>query len=118
MMAEIRAASPVMQVNPGCQPGRYRLDEKAPRMPSLFTVTSHEYAEQVLTDNVRFSSAGYAATMGQVMGRTILQMDPPEHLRHRALVAKAFRARVLDRWSDAVIGATVSELIAVQFDPA
>jgi len=38
-------------------------------------------------------------------------MDPPEHLRHRALVAKAFRARVLDQWSDTIIGATVSELI-------
>ena len=45
------------------------------------------------------------------MGRSILQMDPPEHLRHRALVAKAFRARVLDQWSDTIIGATVGELI-------
>jgi len=60
---------------------------------------------------VRFSSAANAMTIGQVMGRTILEMDSPEHQRHRALVAKAFRARVLDRWSDAIIGATVSELI-------
>ena len=80
-------------------------------MPSVFTVTSHELAQRVLTDNVRFSSAGYATTIGQVMGRTILQMDPPEHLRHRPLVARAFRARVLDQWSDTIIGATVSELI-------
>src|SRR5439155_761889 len=50
-------------------------------------------------------------TSGQVMGRTILEMDPPEHQRHRALVAKAFRTRVLDQWSDAIIGATVNELI-------
>jgi cytochrome P450 len=65
----------------------------------------------VLTDNVRFSSAANAMTIGQVMGRTILEMDPPEHQRQRALVAKAFRARVLDQWGDAIIGATVSELI-------
>ena len=38
-------------------------------------------------------------------------MDGPEHLRHRALVAKAFRARVLDQWSDTIIGPTISELI-------
>ena len=38
-------------------------------------------------------------------------MDGSEHLRHRALVAKAFRARVLDRWSDTIIGPTISELI-------
>jgi cytochrome P450 len=45
------------------------------------------------------------------MGHTILEMDAPEHQRHRALVAKAFRARVLEQWSDTVIGATVNELI-------
>src|SRR6266568_2487650 len=80
-------------------------------MPPLFTVFSHELVEQVLTDNVRFSSAAYAMSMGHVMGKTILQMDPPEHLRHRALVAKAFRARVLEQWGDTLIGATVTELL-------
>ncbi len=110
MLAELRAAGPVTQVSLGGRHGRYRLDPRAPRIPSLFTVVSHSCAEQVLTDNVRFSSAGYALTMGQVMGKTILQMDPPEHLRHRALVARAFRSRVLDGWR-AVIGATIAELI-------
>jgi cytochrome P450 len=111
MFAEIRAASPVMQVNLGARPGQRRLDDRAPKIPTLFSVFSHDYVQQVLTDNVRFSSASYEMTMGPVMGRTILEMDPPEHLGHRALVAGAFRARVLDQWSDAVIGATVSELI-------
>ena len=112
MFAGIRESSPVMEVQYGPGPGlRSGLDPKAPRVPSVFTVTSHELAQQVLTDSARFSCAGYATTIGQVMGRTILEMDPPEHLRHRALVAKAFRARVLDRWSDTIIGVTVSELI-------
>ena len=112
MLAGIRADNPVLRVDFAPPSGRgSRLDPKAPRLPSVFTVTSHELAQRVLTDSVRFSSAGYATTIGQVMGRTILQMDPPEHLRHRALVAKAFRARVLDQWSDTIIGATVSELI-------
>jgi cytochrome P450 len=110
MLAGIRADGPVQQVHFGPRPGR-RLDPKAPRVPSLFTVTGHELARQVLTDSVRFSSAGYAATIGQVMGRTILEMDPPEHTGHRALVARAFRARVLDQWREAIIGRCVSELI-------
>jgi cytochrome P450 len=110
MLAGIRTDSPVLHVELGTG-SRYRHDQKAPPITSLFTVTSHELAQQVLTDNVRFSSAGYEMTIGQVMGRTILQMDPPEHLRHRALVAKAFRARALDQWSNAIIGATVGELI-------
>jgi cytochrome P450 len=112
MLAGIRADTPVMEVHFGPRSGGgSRPGRQAPRMTSLFTVTSHELAQQVLTDNVRFSSAGYATNIGHVMGRTILTMDPPEHLRHRALVAGAFRARVLDQWSDTIIGATVSELI-------
>jgi cytochrome P450 len=112
MFAGIRAETPVLHVELGTGPGgRYRHDEKAPRITSLFTVTEYELARQVLTDTARFSSAGYAMTMGQVMGRTILQMDPPEHQRHRALVAKAFRTRVLDQWSDTIIGTCVGELI-------
>jgi len=112
MLAGIRADSPVLQVHVGpWSSDRSRLDPKTPRATSLFTVTSYELVQQVLTDNVRFSSAGYATTIGQVMGRSILQMDPPEHQRHRALVAKAFRARVLDQWRDTIIGSCVGELI-------
>ena len=43
----------------------------SPKMTSLFTVASHELAQQMLTDSVRFSSAGYAMTLGQVIGRTV-----------------------------------------------
>jgi cytochrome P450 len=85
-----------------------RTDSEA---PPTFVVFSHEHVQQVLTDGERFSSASYATSMGQVMGRTILEMDPPEHLRHRALVAKAFRARALEQSSESVIAATVTELI-------
>jgi cytochrome P450 len=111
MFAGIRAQTPVLHVEVGGGPGRYRHDEQAPRITSLFTVTSYELAQQVLTDHVRFSSAANAMTIGPVTGHTILEMDPPEHQRHRALVARAFRARVLDQWNDAIIGTTVRELI-------
>jgi len=112
MFAGIRADSPVLHVHLGTGSGaRYEHDPDAPPITSLFAVTSHELAQQVLTDNARFSSAANAMTIGQVMGRTILEMDPPQHQRHRALVARAFRARVLDQWSDTIIGATISELI-------
>jgi cytochrome P450 len=111
MMAGIRADSPVLEVHLAAGSGRYQHDRKAPDIPTLYSVTSYELVQQVLTDNVRFSSAGYAATIGAVMGRTILEMDPPEHQRHRALVARAFRARVLEQWSDTIIGGCVAELI-------
>jgi len=112
MLADLRETTPVLEVSLDVRTGQGPFDAKAPKLPALFTVFSHEYARQVLTDNVRFSSAGYAASMGQVMGRTVLEMDPPEHQRYRALVAGAFRARVLEQWNDTVIGATVNELIS------
>jgi cytochrome P450 len=111
LFAGIRAESPVLHVELGGGPGRFRHDEKAPPITSLFTVTSYELAQQILADHERFSSAATAMTVGQVMGRSILEMDPPEHQRHRALVAGAFRARVIDQWRDAVVGRCVGELI-------
>ncbi|HEU5271700.1 MAG TPA: hypothetical protein VFU36_17375, partial [Jatrophihabitans sp.] len=58
MFAGIRADTPVLHVELGSG-ALYRHDENAPRISSLFTVTSYELAQQVLTDNARFSSAGY-----------------------------------------------------------
>ena len=77
----------------------------------MYTVFSHEYVHHVLSDNEVFSSTGYADVMGALMGHTILEMDAPEHPRHRALVAKAFRTRMLERWSDALLKATIDELL-------
>lgn len=117
MFAGIRAETPVLHVELGGA-GRPRNgeeaprhDEKAPRITSLYTVTSHSLAQQVLGDHERFSSAANAMTVGTVMGRTILELNPPEHQRHRALVARAFRARMLEQWSDEIIGRCVRELI-------
>jgi cytochrome P450 len=53
----------------------------------------------------------YADVMGFLMGHTILEMDEPEHRLHRALVAPAFRSKVLARWEDELVGATVHRLI-------
>src|SRR6185312_8172231 len=92
MFAGIRADTPVLHVELGAG-SRYRHDEKAPRISSLFTVTSYELAQQVLTDNVRFSSAGYEMTMGQVRGRPILQMDSHDHRRHRGRADRRLRWR-------------------------
>lgn len=100
MMAGIRAQSPVLEMTLG-----------AGRITTLYSVTSYELVQQVLTDHARFSSAGNATMIGPVLGRSILEMDPPEQQRHRALVAGAFRVRMLEQWSDAIIGSTVAELI-------
>src|SRR3954467_6743812 len=84
---------------------------EVPDGPPMYTVFSHEYVHHVLWDNDVFSSSGYADVMGALMGHTILEMDAPEHPRHRALVAKAFRTRMLERWSDTLLKGTINELL-------
>ena len=49
--------------------------------------------------------------MGQVMGRTILEMDEPEHRLTRALVAGSFRSKVLERWEEGLVALVVNELV-------
>lgn len=71
----------------------------------------HEAVVTVLRDNDTFSSTVYAEVMGILMGHTILEMDEPEHRLHRALVSPAFRTKVLARWQDELVGATVHRLI-------
>lgn len=58
-----------------------------------------------------FSSAVYAETIGLVFGRTVLEMDEPEHRSHRSLVAQAFREQSLARWKPEVIAPVCHELI-------
>ncbi len=58
--------------------------------PIVYVVVSYDGVSEVLRDGKRFSSTGYAATMGTVMGHTILEMDEPEHSRYRGHIQKAY----------------------------
>jgi cytochrome P450 len=109
-LAEMRQQSPCHSMNVGREMGQ-KIDSKAPKLGQVFTVFSYEAVHEVLTDNERFSSSGYAMIMGPVMGHTILEMDAPEHPRHRALVARAFRTRILEHWRESLIERTVHELL-------
>ncbi len=82
-----------------------------PSRPLPVTVLGFDEAVQVLRDNETFSSTVYEGIMGEVMGRTILQMDEPEHRLHRAMVSPTFRSKVLERWEGDLVQRVVNELI-------
>jgi cytochrome P450 len=82
-----------------------------PSKPPPVTVFGFDEAVQVLRDNETYSSAVYADITEVVMGRTILQMDEPEHRRIRALVASSFRSKMLERWEEDLVAVVVNELI-------
>ena len=109
-LAKERATNPVKRVDLYAEMGMEH-DPNLPKVPDMYTVFSYEAVRTVLSDTETFTSTGYADVMGQVMGHTILEMDAPEHPRHRALVASAFRVRMLQKWTDTVIRATLDELI-------
>jgi cytochrome P450 len=107
-MAELRRQSPV-HVGPidlGDGP-----NEVDPSIPQPVTVFGFDESVQVLRDNETFSSTVYEGIMGAVMGRTILQMDEPEHRVHRAMVSPTFRSKVLEQWEGDLVERVVNELI-------
>jgi len=86
-------------------------DISNPNRPLPVTVFGFDEVVQVLRDNETFSSSVYAGVMGAVMGRTMLQMDEPEHRIARAMVSSTFRSKVLERWEGDLVAVVVNELI-------
>jgi cytochrome P450 len=107
-MAELRRQSPVHVGPVDLGDGLHEAD---PSRPPPVTVFGFDEAVQVLRDNETFSSTVYEGVMGAVMGRTILQMDEPEHRLHRALVSPTFRSKVLEQWEGDLVQRVVNELI-------
>jgi cytochrome P450 len=76
-----------------------------------FHITRFDDAEHALRDWETFSSSINAEQIGQYMGELILAMSGKEHRQYRNLVAKAFRASVLERWNADLVGPVVGELL-------
>jgi cytochrome P450 len=69
----------------------------------LWLAVSFDAVEEVLRDDGRFCSGGYANSMGPVMGHSILEMDGAEHTIHRNLINRAFSRRALERWEHELV---------------
>lgn len=70
---------------------------------SYVTVLSFEEGDRILKEPATFSSSWYHPSLGEVIGRSILEMDPPEHRRFRLLLQGAFTRREVERWEGAFI---------------
>ena len=73
---------------------------------------SFDAVAAVLRDGETFSSAGYAKTMGIVMGHTILEMDEPEHFAYRSLIQDAFQRKQVATWEEQLVRPIIREAIA------
>jgi cytochrome P450 len=75
------------------------------------SVLGHDEVVAVLRDHETYSSTILAEIMGPALDHTMIAMDEPEHRVQRALVAPAFRPRLLARWEHELIGRVLDELI-------
>ncbi len=91
------------------------------RLVDAWVLTRYEHADAVLRDHKRFSAED--RRFHDVGLTTMLDIDPPDHTRLRALVSRAFTPRSVSRWHgrvqeiadrllDAVAGQDRFDLIA------
>ena len=80
-------------------------------VPSVFTAYSYDAVHTVLGDGEIFSSAGYGEVMGVVMGRSILEMDEPEHRTYRSILQQAFTRKEMQRWETDLVAPLVNRMV-------
>jgi cytochrome P450 len=74
-------------------------------------VLGHDEVVAVLRDHETYSSNIIGELMGPALDHTMIAMDEPEHRAQRALVAPAFRPKLLARWEHELIARVLDELI-------
>jgi cytochrome P450 len=64
-----------------------------------------------MTEVGNFSNRNYELNLGQMFGRSITVMDPPEHRTYRALFQQAFVPSMLGGWREQLIPQIINGLI-------
>jgi cytochrome P450 len=109
-LAAMRAIGPVHRIELKGLLGDVKMP-MAFKTDHLFLAVGFDAVAEVLRDGARFCSKGYADSMGQVMGHTILAMDGQEHLRYRALISRAFTKRALERWERELVRPVIHDYV-------
>ncbi len=103
-LARLRREEPIQRIDMSAMPGEAG--------KPVFIVYRYEDAQQMLRDNITFSSSGVIAAFGPVLGeRVMLGMDEPVHGRLRGLVSKAFSQKALAQLQDELVARVGNELI-------
>lgn len=105
--------SPIEDVHPVY--AQLRREDRLPFVKSdlgdSWLVTRYDDVGRVLKDAETFSSQANSRGVGQVIGRTIIEMDGAEHLRQRGLVTPAFSPRAIRERAGSVIDTAIDALI-------
>ncbi|HEY8525626.1 MAG TPA: cytochrome P450 [Acidimicrobiales bacterium] len=105
LLAELREAAPVHPGTPDLPWATLEADR------TTFTAYSYAAVQTVLGDGANFGSGVYAATMGKVFGRSILEMDGDEHHAYRSILQQAFTRGAMARWEEEVVRPLVERMV-------
>jgi cytochrome P450 len=83
----------------------------SPEGATVFNVLGYEEVVVALKDNGTYSSNIISESLGTQLVATIVAMDEPEHQVHRALIAPAFRPKLLAKWEEVLVRRVVDEVI-------
>ena len=78
----------------------------------VFSVYSYDAAVEALLDTTTFSSVAYHHMIGKVMGRSVIEMDPPEHREYRALLQQTLGPKTMARWKSRFVTPLLEEMTA------
>ena len=111
ILAELLAEGPAFRGPISEKLGRLSVSDLMAGDREIVNMLSYDAVEGVLRDGATFSSAGYAESMGLVMGHTILEMDEPEHGQYRRLIQQAFTRREMERWEHEIVNPVLNHYI-------
>jgi cytochrome P450 len=95
---ELMRAGPVHEGSMSGQFGMIGPDNVIYPEDDQVSVVGFWAVDEGFRDPTRFSNSWYEPSLGKVIGRTILEMDPPEHYRFRLLLQGAFSKKEMQRW--------------------
>jgi cytochrome P450 len=110
IFTEMREECPVIIGKVGDRFGMEAMESLLVGDAKPYMVMPYALVSKVLRDNETYSNKVYAKTAGLVMGRTLTEMDEPDHHRHRALVQQAFTTRAMLRWEGEIVQPVLTRL--------
>ena len=78
---------------------------------TIYLVSCYDDVREALRDDATFSNRSNATGISLVMGRTIVEMDGAEHLRHRNLVTPALAPRALKGHFPEIVASIAHDLV-------
>ena len=85
--------------------------EQTPGQPKTFSVYGYDAATTVLRDTETYSNIAYKPMIGDVMGRTLIEMDPPEHRGYRMMLQQSLSPKAMVAWKAELAEPLATEMV-------